>query len=117
MQRYDGHIIFKVLNNFDVDIPVIPKGIPNAYPYKWVDSYEKFNYKELPPKECFYSSINDAKRNKGNGHISNEQYQHLQNIWNTFNVNTFEGFHDHYLKRDVLLLTDISEKFISTNFE
>ena len=43
----------------------------DAYPYEWVDSYEKFNYKELPPKECFYSSINDGKRNKGNGHISN----------------------------------------------
>ena len=117
LQGYDRHIIFKVLNNFDVDIPVIPKGIPNVYPYKWVDSNEKFNYKELTHKECFYSSINDGKRNKGNGHISNEQYQHLQNVWNTFNVNTFEDFHDHYLKRDVLFLTDIFEKFISTNLE
>ena len=26
----------------------------DAYPYEWVDSYEKFNYTELPPKECFY---------------------------------------------------------------
>ena len=22
----------------------------DAYPYEWVDSYEKFNYTELPPK-------------------------------------------------------------------
>ena len=88
-----------------------------AYPYEWVDSYEKFNYKELPPKECFYSSINDGKRNKGNGHISNEQYQHLQNVWDIFNFNTFEDFHDHYLKKDVLLLADIFEKFISTNLK
>ena len=22
----------------------------DAYPYEWVDSYEKFNYQELPPK-------------------------------------------------------------------
>ena len=89
----------------------------DAYPYEWVDSHEKFNYKELPPKECFYSSINDGKRNKGNGHISNEQYQHLQNVWNTFNFNTFEDFHGHYLKKDVLLLADIFEKFISTNLK
>ena len=34
----------------------------DAYPYEWVDSYEKFNYKELPPKKC------------------------LQNVWNTFNL-------------------------------
>ena len=27
LQGYDGHIIFKELNNFDVDIDVIPKGI------------------------------------------------------------------------------------------
>ena len=27
LQGYDGHIIFKELNNFDVDIVVIPKGI------------------------------------------------------------------------------------------
>ena len=134
LQGYDGHIIFKELNNFDVDISVIPKGIDkymsiivnrhitfidslqfcnsslddlasnlndedfkylvsefridkleilkrkDTYPYEWVDSYEKFNYKELPPKECFYLSINDGKRNKGNGHISKEHYQHLQNV-------------------------------------
>ena len=27
LQGYDGHVIFKELNNFDVDIAVIPKGI------------------------------------------------------------------------------------------
>ena len=27
LQRFDGHIIFKELNNFDVDVAVIPKGI------------------------------------------------------------------------------------------
>ena len=34
----------------------------DVYPYERVDSYEKFNYQELPPKECFYSSIKDGKR-------------------------------------------------------
>ena len=29
LQGYDGHIIFKELNNFGVDIDVIPKGIDN----------------------------------------------------------------------------------------
>ena len=27
LQGYDGYIIFKELNNFDVDVAVIPKGI------------------------------------------------------------------------------------------
>ena len=86
----------------------------DAYPYGWVDSYEKFNYPQLPPKKCFYSSLKDGKREKSNGHISNKQYLHLQNVWKTFNFNTFEGFHNHYLKKDVLLLADVFEKFIST---
>ena len=113
LQGYDGHIIFKELNNFDVDIDVIPKGIDkytsiivnrhitfidslqfcdgsldtlasnlnneyfkhltsefdidkleilkrkDAYPYEWVDSYEKFKHPSLPDKKYFYSSLKD----------------------------------------------------------
>ena len=31
-----------------------------------------------------------------------------------FNLNNFEDFHNYYLKKDVLLLADSFEKFIST---
>ena len=72
----------------------------DAYPYEWVDSYEKSKHLSLPEKKYFYSSLKDGKRDRSNGHISNEQYQHLQNVWNTFNFNTFEDFHEHYLKKD-----------------
>ena len=48
------------------------------------------------------------------GYISDEQYLHLQNVWNTFNFNNFEDFHDHYLKKVVLSLADIFQKFIFT---
>ena len=89
----------------------------DSYPYEWVDSYGKFKYEELPLKECFYSSIDDGKRGKGDGHISNEQYSHLKNVWNIFDFITFKDFHNHYLKTDVLLLVDIYEKFISTCLE
>ena len=54
-------------------------------------------------KNHFYSSLKDGKRGKSNGHISNEQYQHLQNVWDTFNFNTFEDFHNHYLKRCIII--------------
>ena len=27
------------------------------FPYEWFDSYEKLDYPELPPVECFYSSL------------------------------------------------------------
>ena len=50
----------------------------DAYPYKWVVSYKKFIYPRLPPNEAFYSSIDDGKRGKGDGYISDEQYLHLK---------------------------------------
>ena len=86
----------------------------NAYPYEQVDSYEKSKHPSLPEKKYFYSSLRDGKHDRSNGHISDEQYLHLQNVQKIFNFNTFEDFHNHYLKRDVLLLlADSFEKFIS----
>ena len=43
--------------------------------------------------------------------------KNLQNVWNIFNYNNFEDFHDHYLKKDVLLLADSFEKYISLCFK
>ena len=57
----------------------------DAYPYEWVDSYEKFKHPSLPEKKHFYSSLKDGKRDRSNGHISDEQYQHLQNVWKKIN--------------------------------
>ena len=68
-------------------------------------------------KKYFYSSLRDGKRDRSNGHITNEQYQHLKNVWDTFSFNSFEDFHNHYLKKDVLLLADVFERFISTCFK
>ena len=73
--------------------------IKDAYPYEWVDSYEKVTYSSLPPKEYFYSSLRDSKTDRSDGHISDEQYLHLKNVWDTFNFNRFEDFHHHYLKK------------------
>ena len=88
----------------------------DAYPYEWVDSYEKFNYPQLPPKECFYSSLKDGKRDRSDVHISDEQYLYLKNVWEKC-FNKFEDFHNHYLKKDVLLLSDVFENFISTSLK
>ena len=37
--------------------------------------------------------------------------------YNKSNFNTFEDFDDHYLKKGVLFLADVFEKFISTNLK
>ena len=89
----------------------------DSCPFEWVDSYKKFIYPRLPPKESFYSSIDDGKRGKGNGYISAAQYLHLKLVWRKFEFKTLKGYHDHYLKKDVLLLADVFEKFCLYQFK
>ena len=55
----------------------------------------------------FILLLRDNKRNRSNEHNSDEQYQHLQNVSNTFN------FNNYYFKKDVLVLADVFQKFIS----
>ena len=38
----------------------------------------------------------------------------MQKNWNKFNLNIMGDYHDHYLKKDVLLSADVFEKFIAT---
>ena len=80
------------------------KGI---YPYDHMDSFDRFNETKLPVQQDFYSILN-------NEHISDEQYKHAQNVWDTFNLKTMGDYHDLYLKSDILLLADIFENFRKT---
>ncbi|CAH3140314.1 unnamed protein product [Porites evermanni] len=78
-----------------------------VYPYDYVSSLEKLSEKNLPPKEEFYSYLNDEG-------ISEDDYQHAINVWNTFNCESIRDYHDLYLKSDVLLLADVFENFRKT---
>ena len=44
-------------------------------------------------------------------------YIYSKLVWEKFEFKTFRGFHNHYLKKDVLLLADVFEKFISTSLK
>ena len=78
-----------------------------VYPYDYVTSINKLRETKLPSKEDFYSKLYDEE-------ISDEDFQHANNVWNTFNCQTLQDYHDLYLKSDVLLLADVFENFRKT---
>ena len=75
-----------------------------VYPYDYMSSFEKFEDSRLPKKEDFFSVMN-------NEHITDEEYQHAQNVWGEFGLSSMGEYHDLYLKSDILLLTDVFENF------
>ena len=58
-------------------------------------------------KGKIYGKISDA-------YVSIKDYLTCEKIWDKFKMKNMGDYHDHYLKKDVLLLTDVFEKFIST---
>ena len=72
----------------------------------------------MPDKECFYRSVKNGKTGENgeklDGHISDEEYLTWNKIWDVFKMKNMGDYHDHYLKKDVLLLADVFEEFIDT---
>ena len=75
-----------------------------VYPYEWLDSIDKLNETQLPSKDAFYSKLS------GEG-ISDKDYKHAKEVWNTFEMETMRDYHNLYNKTDVLLLADVFENF------
>ena len=78
-----------------------------VYPYDYKDSFDKFKRKKLPCKEDFYSLLRDED-------ISDDDYSHARDVWNTFSIRNMGEYHDLYLKSDILLLADVFENFRET---
>ena len=88
----------------------------DAYPYKYMNSFERFNEEQLPSRKYFYSSTKDGKISDDGkisyGHIRAKDYLTCQKTWDKFKMKNMGDYHDHYFKNDVLLLADVFEKFI-----
>ena len=65
---------------------------------------EKLKETELPPREAFYSRLNDEG-------IGVEDYEHAQKVWETFEMKNLKDYHNSYNQADVLLLADFFENF------
>ena len=75
-----------------------------VYPYEYMNSPERLKETQLPPKEAFYSRLNDEG-------IIDKNYTHAQKVWETFEMKNLEDYHNLYNRVDVLLLADVFENF------
>ena len=50
-----------------------------VYPYEYMDSWERFNETSIPPKEAYYSKLNEED-------ISAADYAHAQKVWHVFEI-------------------------------
>ena len=89
-----------------------------AHPYEYMNSFKRFNEKKLPARKYFISSTKKGKiDNDGkisNGYVSVKDYLTCEKIWDKFKMKNMGDYYDNYLKKDILLLADVFEKFIDT---
>ena len=75
-----------------------------VYPYEYVDSFERFQELQLPPKDNFYSSLIEED-------ISEIDYTHAKRVINHFDMTVLGDYSNFYLLTDVLLLVKVFENF------
>ena len=79
--------------------------------------------KDLKKRNCLIKNVSLVQQKKGkignhgeklDSHINAEEYLTSKKIWDEFDMKNMGDDHNHYLKKDVLLLADIFEKFTDT---
>ena len=69
-----------------------------------MDSWDKFEEKQLPSIDEFYSKLNMSG-------ISEKDHSHAFKVWNEFSLKNMGDYHDLYLETDVILLANVFESF------
>ena len=90
-------------SNGDLDkfLLLLEKGV---YPYEYMDSWEKFDETSVPPKEDFYSELNEER-------VSDADYARIQKVWEVFEIKNVGEYHNLYAQCDILLFADVFEIF------
>lgn len=99
----DFEILKKQINHDEQKFQILcRKGI---MPYDWLDSKEKLQETSLPPREEFYSQLNDE-------HVSDEDYEHAKKVWDIVLTNkTMNDYLLLYMWLDIILLASVMENF------
>ena len=120
------HKLVKSLSDEDFKYLVEEIGFANlellkqkdAYPYEYINCFERFNEEKLSPRKYFFSSTNKGKIDDdgkiSDGHIGAKDYLTYEKIWDKFNMKNMGDYQNHYFKKDILFLADVFEKFIDT---
>ena len=66
---------------------LLRKGV---YPYEYMDSWEKMDEQQLPPKEAFHSKLTDSD-------IRDQDYNNAHNVWRTVNIHRMRTYHKLYM--------------------
>ena len=75
-----------------------------------MDSWERFDENTIPPKEAFYSKL-DLEN------ITDKDYEHVEKVWEVFEIKNLVEHHDLYVQCDAFLLANVFEIFINTCIE
>ena len=72
------------------------------YPYKYMDSFERFNESILPNKKAFYSKLNLEN-------ITDKDYIHAKKVFKEFKIKKLGQYHYLYVQNNTLLISDVFE--------
>ena len=78
------------------------------YPYSYFDNFDKFLETKLPPRDQWKDSLRN-----GAIMVTQEEWKHADNVFQTFGCLNLGDYHDLYLKTDTLLLACVFEEFRS----
>ena len=76
------------------------------FPYSYLDSFQKFDVKGLPPLKLWRNSLSNNEIS-----ITREEYNHAKRVYNEFRCKNFGDYHDLYLACDALILASAFENF------
>ena len=65
-----------------------------AYPYEYMDEWEKFNEISLPEKEGFYSHLNMED-------LTDVGYAHAERVCEDFKIRNLRDYHDLYVRSGI----------------